>query len=104
LPDLNRTADMKSQHHRRFAFAYFLTIIFIVTMMLAAMFILWRAAAFGASLESPLQRGVAVGAESLLGAGLFLGMVWWLPPHLAVLLAELVFGKQNAPSPGGKLG
>jgi hypothetical protein len=76
-----------------------LTTILIVAMTLAAMFILVRATVYVTSLESPLERAVAVGAELLLGVVLLLGTVW-LATHLAVR----IFAVKEPPSPGGPLG
>jgi uncharacterized membrane protein len=73
-----------------------LTTILIVTMTLAAMFILVWATEYVTSLESPLQRAAAMGAELLLGVVLLLGTVW-LATHLAVR----IFTAKEAPSEGG---
>jgi len=73
-----------------------LTTILIVTMTLAAMFILVSATEYVTSLESPLQRAAAMGAELLLGVVLLLGTVW-LATHLAV---RIFAGKESA-SEGG---
>lgn len=73
-----------------------LTTILIVTMTLAAMFILVWATEYVTSLESPLQRAAAMGAELLLGVVLLLGTVW-LATHLAV---RIFAGKESA-SEGG---
>ena len=63
----------------------FLTTLLIVAMTLCAMVILVRATLYVTSIESPLQRAGAVGAELLLGVVLLLGTVW-LATHLAVLI------------------
>jgi uncharacterized membrane protein len=76
-----------------------LTTILIVTMTLAAMFILVWATEYVTSLESPLQRAAAMGAELLLGVVLLLGTVW-LATHLAVR----IFAAKEAPSEGGPVG
>jgi hypothetical protein len=55
----------------------------IVAMTLGAMFILVRATLIVSSLPSPVMRGVAFGAELLLGVVLLLGTVW-LATHFAV--------------------
>jgi hypothetical protein len=60
-----------------------LTTVLIVAMTLGAMFILVRATKYVTSLESTLQRALAMGAELLLGVVLLLGTVW-LATHLAV--------------------
>jgi hypothetical protein len=75
-----------------------LTTILIVTMTLAAMFILVSATEYVTSLESPLQRAVAMGAELLLGVVLLLGTVW-LATHLAVR----IFAQKESPSEGGSV-
>jgi hypothetical protein len=73
-----------------------LTTILIVTMTLGAMFILVRATEYVTSLESPLHRATAMGAELLLGVVLLLGTVW-LATHLAVR----IFAPKEAPPQGG---
>lgn len=78
--------------------ASILTTILIVAMTLAAMFILVRATVYVTSIEAPLQRAGAIGAELLLGVVLLLGTVW-LATHLAVR----IFGTKGTPSPGGPL-
>jgi hypothetical protein len=78
--------------------AYVLTTILIVAMTLAAMFILVRATVYVTSLESPLDRATAIGAELLLGVVLLLGTVW-LATHLAVR----IFAKKQLPPVGGPL-
>jgi hypothetical protein len=75
------------------------TVILIVAMTLAAMFTLVRATVYVTSLESPLDRAIAIGAELLLGVVLLLGTVW-LATHLAVR----IFSTKEPPSPGGPLG
>jgi hypothetical protein len=78
----------------------FLTTLLIVAMTLSAMVILVRATLYVTSIESPLQRTGAIGAELLLGVVLLLGTVW-LATHLAVL----IFGpKQDSPNDGGRVG
>jgi hypothetical protein len=74
------------------------TVILIVAMTLAAMFTLVRATVYVTSLESPLERAIAIGAELLLGVVLLLGTVW-LATHLAVR----IFSTKEPPSPGGPL-
>jgi hypothetical protein len=73
-----------------------LTTILIVTMTLGAMFILVRATEYVTSLESPLHRATAMGAELLLGVVLLLGTVW-LATHLAVR----IFAPIEPPPEGG---
>jgi hypothetical protein len=69
----------------------------IVAMTLGAMFILVQATDYVTSLESPLQRAVAIIAELVLGVVLLLGTVW-LATHLAVR----IFAKKESDAPGGK--
>ena len=75
-----------------------LTIALTIAMTLAAMFTLVRATVYVTSIDSPLQRAVAIGAELLLGVVLLLGTVW-LATHLAVR----IFGKNAVVSSGGPL-
>jgi hypothetical protein len=75
------------------------TVILIVAMTLTAMFTLVRATVYVTSLESPLERAIAIGAELLLGVVLLLGTVW-LATHLAVR----IFSAKEPPSAGGPLG
>jgi heme/copper-type cytochrome/quinol oxidase subunit 3 len=75
------------------------TTILIVAMTLGAMFILVQATEYVTSLESPLQRASAMGAELLLGVVLLLGTVW-LATHLAVR----IFSTTVPPSEGGPVG
>jgi hypothetical protein len=82
----------------KMVFASVLTTVLIVAMTLGAMFILVQATDYVTSLESPLQRTVAIGAELLLGVVLLLGTVW-LATHLAVR----IFAKNEPADPGGKL-
>jgi len=70
----------------------------IVAMTLGAMFVLVQATDYVTSLESPLQRAVAIIAELVLGVVLLLGTVW-LATHLAVR----IFTKNEPSAPGGKL-
>lgn len=72
------------------------TTILIVAMTLAAMFILVQATEYMTSLESPLHRAAAMGAEIVLGVVLLLGTVW-LATHLAVR----IFSTKESPSEGG---
>ncbi len=72
------------------------TTVLIVAMTLGAMFLLVQATEYVTSLDSPLQRAVAMGAELLLGVVLLLGTVW-LATHLAVR----IFTPQKSPSQGG---
>jgi hypothetical protein len=62
-----------------------LTTLLIVGMTLSAMVILVRATNFVTSIQQPLQRAGAIGAELLLGVVLLLGTVW-LATHVAVLI------------------
>ena len=77
-------------------FASVLTTLLIVAMTLAAMFTLVRATVYVTSIESPLQRAIAIAAELLLGVVLLLGTVW-LTTHLAVR----IFGVKEPAPPGG---
>jgi len=79
--------------------ASILTTMLIVAMTLGAMFILVQATEYVTSLESPLQRASAMGAELLLGVVLLLGTVW-LATHLAVR----IFSTAEPPSEGGPVG
>ena len=76
-----------------------LTTILIVALTLWAMFILVRATEYVTSLESPLQRAVAMGAEMLLGVVLLLGTTW-IATHLAVR----IFSAKDSPTEGGPIG
>jgi hypothetical protein len=76
--------------------ASILTTALIIAMTLGAMFILVWATEYVTSLESPIQRASAMGAELLLGVVLLLGTVW-LATHLAVR----IFATKEAPSEGG---
>lgn len=78
--------------------AYLLTTVLIVALTLGAMFILVQATEYVTSLDSPLQRTAAIGAELLLGVVLLLGTVW-LATHLAIR----IFAKKEPPAPGGTL-
>ena len=73
-----------------------LTTILIVAMTLSAMFILVEATKYVTSLESPLHRATAMGAELLLGVVLLLGTVW-LATHLAV---RIFSAKVSSPKGG----
>ena len=74
------------------------TTILILAMTLAAMFTLVEATLRVTSLEDPVQRALAFGAELVLGVVLLLGTVW-LATHLAVR----IFAPRK-PEPGGPLG
>jgi hypothetical protein len=76
-----------------------LTTILIVALTLGAMFILVQATEYVTSLESPLDRAMAMGAELLLGVVLLLGTVW-IATHLAVR----IFTPKESPSEGGPVG
>ncbi|HKV63288.1 MAG TPA: hypothetical protein VJO16_15355 [Candidatus Acidoferrum sp.] len=75
-----------------------LTTILIVALTLWAMFVLVKATEYVTSLESPLQRAGAMGAELLLGVVLLLGTTW-IATHLAVR----IFASKEFPSDGGPL-
>ena len=79
-------------------FASILTTILILAMTLAAMFTLVRATVYVTSIESPMQRAVAIAAELLLGVVLLLGTVW-LATHLAVR----IFGLKESSTQGAPL-
>jgi hypothetical protein len=79
--------------------ASFLTTLMIVAMTLSAMVIIVRATVYVTSIESPLERAGAIGAELLLGVILLLGTVW-LATHLAVL----IFAPRDNSSEGDNLG
>ena len=74
--------------------ASIMTTVLIVAMTLAAMFILVQATEYVTSLDSPLHRAAAMGAEIVLGIVLLLGTVW-LATHLAVRIFST-----KGPSPG----
>ncbi len=80
--------------------ASIVTTVLIVAMTLAAMFILVRATVYVTSLESPLDRAAAMGAELLLGVVLLLGTVW-LATHLAVRIFAAKEPPSMGPSKGG---
>jgi len=71
------------QNSVKMVFASIFTTLLIVAMSLGAMFILVQATVFVTSIESPVRRTAAIGAELLLGVVLLLGTVW-LATHLAV--------------------
>ena len=79
-----------------------LTTMLILAMTLAAMFTLVRTTVYVTSIPSPLQRGVAIAAELVLGVVLLLGTVW-LATHLAVRIFGKKTAEENA-SVGGPLG
>jgi hypothetical protein len=74
------------------------TTLLTIAMTLGAMFTLVRATVYVTSVQSPIQRTAAIGAELVLGVVLLLGTVW-LATHLAVR----IFGKKTPPAPGGNL-
>jgi hypothetical protein len=59
------------------------TTLLIIAMTLAAMFVLVGATMKVTAISSPLERGLAIAAELVLGILLLLGTVW-LATHLAV--------------------
>ncbi len=63
--------------------ASFFTVIMVVAITLAAIFVLVRATLYVTDIVSPLERAGAIVAELLLGVALLLGTVW-LATHLAV--------------------
>ena len=76
--------------------ASILTTLLTIAMTLGAMYILVWATEYVTSLESPLDRASAMGAELLLGVILLLGTVW-LATHLAVR----IFTIKDSSSGGG---
>ncbi|HEX4544161.1 MAG TPA: hypothetical protein VH114_13415 [Candidatus Acidoferrum sp.] len=80
--------------------ASFVTTVLIVAMTLAAMYTLVWATIRVTSIEAPLQRAAAMGAELLLGVVLLLGTVW-LATHLAVRIFTTKESPSGAPSQGG---
>ena len=88
-----------SAHRRvKIVLASIVTTALILAMTLAAMFTLVEATLRVTTLESPLQRALAISAEIVLGVILLLGTVW-LATHLAVR----IFAPRK-PEPGGPLG
>ncbi|HME11341.1 MAG TPA: hypothetical protein VKF79_00670 [Candidatus Acidoferrum sp.] len=63
--------------------ASFFTIILVVAITLAAIFLLVRATLYVTAIASPLGRAGAIVAELVLGVVLLLGTVW-VATHLAV--------------------
>lgn len=78
--------------------ASILTTVLIIAMTLAAMFVLVDATLKVTAIQAPMQRGLAIGAEIILGIVLLLGTVW-MATHLAVR----IFHVQEPPSTGGPL-
>jgi hypothetical protein len=78
--------------------ASILTTVLIIAMTLAAMFVLVEATLKVTAIREPVQRGLAIGAELILGIVLLLGTVW-LATHLAVR----IFHVQEPPPAGGPL-
>jgi len=76
------------------------TTILIVALTLGAMFVLVRATEYVTSLDSPVQRAMAMGAEILLGVVLLLGTTW-IATHLAVRIFATNESSSEAPSEGG---
>ena len=74
--------------------ASIVTTVLIVAMTLGAMFILVQATEYVVSLDSPVHRAAAMGAELVLGIILLLGTVW-LATHLAV---RLFHTKETSPT------
>jgi hypothetical protein len=74
------------------------TILLIVSMTLAAMFVLVRTTLYVTAIASPVTRAGAILCELLLGVVLLLGTVW-LATHLAVR----IFKHDQASAPGGPL-
>jgi hypothetical protein len=76
------------------------TVVLTIIMTLAAMFTLVRATLYVTSIESPVQRAGAVGAELFLGVVLLLGTTW-LATHLAVRIFRDTAPPAAAQIPGG---
>jgi len=70
------------------------TTLLTIAMTLGAMYILVDATEYVTSLESPIDRATAMGAELLLGVILLLGTVW-LATHLAVRIFSPKGGATN---------
>ena len=73
-----------------------LTVILIIALTLAAMFVLVDATLKVTHIASPLARAAAIAAELVLGIVLLLGTVW-VATHLAVR----IFQVQHQSSSGG---
>ncbi len=71
-----------------------LTALLVVTMTLAAVFLLTKASLIVSKMTNPLMRAMAVIAELVLGVVLLLGTV-----YLAVRLAVRIFGGAPPPQP-----
>jgi heme/copper-type cytochrome/quinol oxidase subunit 3 len=100
-PSSSRFRAAQSQSHEnassmKMFVASVLTTILIVALTLGAMFFLVQATEYVTSLESPLQRAAAMGAEMLFGVVLLLGTVW-IATHLAVR----IFTPKESPFEGG---
>ena len=70
------------------------TALLVVTMTLAAVFLLTKASLIVSQMTNPLMRAMAVIAELVLGVVLLLGTV-----YLAVRLAVRIFGDAPPPQP-----
>ena len=70
------------------------TTLLTIAMTLGAMYILVDATEYVTSLQSPIDRATAMGAELLLGVVLLLGTVW-LATHLAVRIFSPKGGAMN---------
>jgi phosphatidylserine synthase len=71
-----------------------LTALLVVAMTLAAVFVLVKTTIKVAEMSNPMFRGLAVGAELLLGVVLLMGMV-----YLGTHMAARIFG--GGPPPAG---
>ena len=80
--------------------ASIITTVLIVAMTLGAMFVLVWATEYVTSLDSPLHRAAAMGAEIVLGIILLLGTTW-LATHLAVRIFGTKEPSPMNPSNGG---
>jgi len=65
-----------------------LTVILIIALTLAAMFVLVDATLKVTHIASPLARAAAIAAELVLGIALLLGTVW-VATHLAVRIFQV---------------
>jgi len=78
--------------------ASILVVILTVALALAAMYALVITTQYVTTINSALQRFLAICAELLLGVVLLLGTVW-VATHFAVR----IFGMKNVPQNGGPL-
>jgi hypothetical protein len=81
--------------------ASFFTIILVVAVTLAAIFLLVRATLYVTAIASPLARAGAIVAELFLGVVLLMGTVW-VATHLAVRIFSTVATCEPQPANGSK--